>query len=301
MCYRVIYCCRIQYSISNNSISSHFQVRLFGEPRVKRLTVFVKGNVDVHDSLHSCRMGGKLLWNGLNAALRPRYPATTARVRHETWARSDALLASEGFVPDAIAARDLKLGAYPAASQFSRALLETTADVVILSIQPDIATAMVRHTQDGFLFYPNDSQHWSSDDRQWLKSEFTATGPLALETSMANLETIVAAIRRHRDVPILIYNVSPIVPGEMIHCHLGLDETFSNRIRRFNLGLADLSRRTGVSIIDIDTLVARHGADVMKIDAVHLTPKAYRLVAEEVVRVLYDIGVLEDIQQGVPA
>jgi lysophospholipase L1-like esterase len=39
----------------------------------------------------------------------------------------------------------------------------------------------------------------------------------------------------------------------------------------------------------------------MKIDAVHLTPKAYRLVAEEVVRVLYDIGVLEDIQQGVPA
>jgi lysophospholipase L1-like esterase len=71
-------------------------------------------------------------------------------------------------------------------------------------------------------------------------------------------------------------------------------------MRRFNLGLADLSRRTGISIIDVDTLVARHGADMMKIDAVHLTPEAYRLVAEEVVRVLDDIGVIEGVQQGVP-
>jgi hypothetical protein len=268
---------------------------------VKRITLFAKGNVDIHDSLHSCRIAGKLLWNGLNEALKHRHPSVTARLRHETWARSDALLASEGFVPDAVTARELELGAYPATSQFSRALLETTADVVILSIQPDIATAMVRHTRNGFLFYPSDSHRWSADDRQWLKSEFKATGPLALETSMANLHAIVAILRRHRDVPILIYNVSPIIPGEMIHCHLGLDETFSDRMRRFNLGLADLSRRTGISIIDVDTLVARHGADMMKIDAVHLTPEAYRLVAEEVVRVLDDIGVIEGVQQGVPA
>ena len=268
---------------------------------MKRLTLFVKGNVDVHDSLHSCRIGGQLLWNGINDALRQSHPGITARLRHETWARSDALLASTGVVPEAIAARNLALGAYPAASQFSRAIFETTADAVVLSVQPDIATGLVRHRQDGTLFYASDYDTWSADDRQWLKSEFAATGPLDLETSMANLEAMIDEIRRSRDVPILIYNVSPIIPGEMIHCYQGLDETFSNRIRRFNLGLAGLSERTGISIIDIDTLVARHGADTMKLDAVHLTPQAYRLVAEEVVRVLEDLGILEDIEEGVRA
>jgi lysophospholipase L1-like esterase len=205
------------------------------------------------------------------------------------------LLASDGSVPDVLASRKLDLGAYPPASQFSRALTDLTADVVILSILPDVATALVRHRDRGFLFYPNGAEKWSAEDRQWLSSEFVATGPLPVEASMANLATIIDRIRRHRDVPILIYNVSPVVPGELIHCHLGLDETYSDRMRRFNAGLVELSRRKGISIIDVDTLVAQHGAATMKLDAVHLSPKAYRLVAEEVVRVLDDLGVFDEV------
>jgi len=265
---------------------------------VRRLTLFVKGNVDVHDSLHSCRIGGQLLWNGINDVLRQGHPGVTARVRHETWTRSDALAGSTGVVPEAIASRNLPLGVYPAASQFSRAVFDTSADAVILSVLPDIATGLMRHKDDGFLFYAADLNGWTANDREWLKSDFTPTGFLDFEASMANLEAIVEEIRRDRDVPILIYNVSPIIPGETIHCYLGLDETFSNRIRRFNLGLVGLSERTGVSIVDIDALVARHGADTLKLDAFHLTPQAYRLVAEEVVRVLDDLGVLEDVNEG---
>ena len=220
---------------------------------------------------------------------------------HETWTRSDALLQSPGSAPVELVERDLALGAYPAASQFSRALLDTAADVIILSILPDIATHLMRHKQTGFLFYPNGVEAWSAQDRQWLATEFTATGPLPLDASMANLEALIAQLRQDRDVPILIYNVSPVVPGEMIHCHLGLDEVYSDRIRRFNLGLVDLSRSSGISIIDVERLVAQHGAATMKLDAVHLSPQAYRLVAEEVVRVLGDIGVFEDLAKGATA
>jgi lysophospholipase L1-like esterase len=39
--------------------------------------------------------------------------------------------------------------------------------------------------------------------------------------------------------------------------------------------------------------LARHGAEALKIDPMHLTPQGYRLVAEEVVRVLDDLGVLD--------
>jgi hypothetical protein len=258
---------------------------------VKRLTLFVKGNVDVHDSLHSSRVGGEVLWNGINEVLRGRADAV-ARLRHETFTRSDALLAATGMVPSEIAERQLSLGTYPAPSQFSSALFETSVDAVVLSILGETASGLFRHNRDGFLFYPSDAESWSVNDRSWLKTEFTRTGLIDVETSMNNLRQIVDRIRAHTDVPILIYNVSSIIPGETVHCLQGLGEIYSTRCRRFNLGLADLSEQTGVSIIDVDTIIGRAGADDFKLDATHLTPDGNRLVAEEVVRVLDDLGLI---------
>ncbi len=261
---------------------------------VKRLNLFVKGNVDVHDSLHSCRIGSELVWNGVNEILRLTHPGCLARIRHETWNRSDALLQAEGRVPDELALRHLPLGAYPEESQFSRAIFESKADAIILSTQPDIAAGLMRHRREGFLFYANDHEAWNPADRQWLQTEFEATGRLEVAQSMANFEAIIVRIRERSEAPILIYNLSAITPGETIHCHLGLGEAYSTRIRRFNLGLIELSERTGISIIDVDSLLARQGADGLKLDMVHLTPAGYRLVAEEVVRVLGESGLLDD-------
>jgi hypothetical protein len=70
-----------------------------------RLVLFAKGNLDLRDSLHSLIIGDQLLWNGLNEIVRARFPGTTIRLRHETWTRSDALLASAGDVPLELAER----------------------------------------------------------------------------------------------------------------------------------------------------------------------------------------------------
>ncbi len=256
-----------------------------------RRTLFVKGNVDVHDSLHSCRIAGEFVWNGINEVLRASHPGCIVRLKHETWTRSDALLHSDGTVPQEIASRQLPLGAYPAHSQFSRALFETKADAIILSIQSDIATALVKHKHTGFMLYPSEMERWNVVDRQWLTSEFETVGELDVATSMANLSRIIEKIREQTEAPILIYNMSPITPGEKIHCHEGIGEAFSTRVRRFNLGLIELSAAKGISIVDIDSLLARNGADALKLDVIHLTPQGYRLVAEEVVRILEDAGV----------
>jgi hypothetical protein len=261
---------------------------------MRRLTFFIKGNVDVHDSLHSCRIGGGLAWNGINEVLRASHPGCLARMKHETWTRSDALLQSDGTVPEALGCRQLPLGVYPAASQFSRAIFETKADAIVLSIQPDIATGLVKHKREGFLLYPSESGRWSADDRQWLKTDFEPVRNLDVAESMANLTLLIEKIREQSEAPILIYNMSPITPGETIHCHQGIGEAYSTRIRRFNLGLIELSEKTGISIIDVDSLLARKGADALKLDTIHLTPAGHRLVAEEVVRVLEDLGVLEE-------
>lgn len=256
-----------------------------------RLKVFAKGNLDVRDTLHSMRVGSELRWNGINEIVRARFPSTVVQVVHETWSRSDALLAATGDVPRELSERALPLGAFPLPAQFSRRAFEPGPDAIVLSVQPDITVTLARHRREGYLFHPAQSDSWTEADRRWLRDEFAFEGLLDVAASMRNFERIVARIREGTSAPILVYNVSAVVPGETVHCHLGLGDTLATRIRRFNLGLAELSQRTGISVIDVDRVVARAGADAAKVDAIHLTAAACRQVAEETVRVMDDLGV----------
>lgn len=259
---------------------------------MKRLTIFAKGNLDLRDSLHSLRLGGEVKWNGINEVLRAAHPGVLARIRHETWTRSDALLAADGAIPAAFEGRDLPLGAHPLEAQFRPAVFEQDADVVVLSIQPDVCVSLLRHKRDGFLFFPSHWEAWAQADRDWLRTEFVREPPLDVEQSMANFEQILARLRERSQAPVLIYNLSAVTPGERVHDHQGMDELFSTQARRFNLGLIELSRRTGASIVDVDSVVARGGADRLKYDTLHLTGDGCRAVAEAVAEVLEDHGLL---------
>lgn len=257
---------------------------------MQRLTILAKGNADVAASLHMLREDGTVTWNGINEALRQRGEATRARVVHETMARSDAWLASSGEVPAALAQRELPLGAYPPAMQFSSRAWEAAADVVVLSIQPDVMNRLVRHRGDGHLLYPHDVDRWPEGERTSLGECYEPVPPLTPEQSMAGIEQIVVRLRQVGDPAILVFNMSPFVPGELLHSHAGIAETLGNRIRRFNLALCDLSRRTGISIVDVERILAGAGAERLKLDAVSFTAEGCRLVAEEVVRVLGELG-----------
>ncbi len=260
---------------------------------MKRLTLFAKGNADLHDSLHSYRESGVVRWNGVNEIVRERFPGISIRLRHETLARTDVLLQADGAAPDGLAARAWALGAFPLASQCSTAVFETAADAIIFSAQPDATTTMWRHKTFGRLFYPYDVAALAPAARDWLAAHYEQSGMLSAAQSMVHFEAIIDRLRARTAAPILIYNVSATVPGETVHSLQGLGETFTTRIRRFNVMLAELSEKTGVSIVDVDTVLARRGVDQMKLSALHLTAEGHRIVAAEVVRVLADLGLFQ--------
>jgi hypothetical protein len=263
---------------------------------MSRLVIFAKGNLDVKDTLHSLTINGQVLWNGVNEIVRTRFAGKTIRVRHETWTRSDALLAATGDVPGELAERKLELAPYPLRSQFSKELFESIADVFVLSLQPDVTTTLFRHRTTGHLFYACNWEKWLIEDRRWFQHNFIEAAALDVEHSMRNFASIVQKIRARSQAPILVYNLSSVIPGETIYNYEALDECYSTRIRRFNLALIELSRQTGISIVDVDRVVARIGADRVKLDAVHLNAEGCRLVSEEVVTILEDLGVLTEAE-----
>jgi hypothetical protein len=254
--------------------------------------LFLKANVDVVDSLHSCRLGGQLRWNGINEILRDRHPGTLIRLHHETSTGFLPLREAGGQPPLEVAERAHLLGSFSAASQYSTAIYRTEVDAIVMSIQPELQVAVHRHRSDGYLMHAADAAAWPTQDQDWLRRYFTPGEPPDAAASVAAFEALFERIRHHTDAPILVYNMSPIIPGERIHCFQGFEDIFSTQIRRFNLGLLELSEKLGISVVDVEGVLARAGADRLKLDAVHLTPEGYRMVAEEVVRVLEDLALL---------
>jgi hypothetical protein len=257
---------------------------------MRRLNLFLKGNVDLRDTLLFSCLGGKLQWNGLNEVLRQDFPGHLVRIRHETWTRSDALTASDGTIPGGLGARSLPLHAYPLESQFSRKVFEIPSDVVVLSVQPDIFNNLLRHRRDGYPFYAPGVSQWTESDQRWLRGNFEDIGHLDVGTSMKNLARICQEARDSAGARVLVYTVPAAVPGIQIHHYHGLGETLPARIRRFNLALVDLAQELDISVVDVDALVACAGAERVQFGPVHFTAEGCRLVAQEVARILKDLG-----------
>jgi hypothetical protein len=259
--------------------------------------IFARGNADVRDSLLWSRVGGVLQWNGINEVLRASYPGVIARVKHETCARIDLLpLPGETLsCPSEALARRLPSGAHPIARQHRSALFDAPADAVVLSLQSTVVNFLVRHKREGWLLLPDDIDAWDPDSRAWLQSECENAPSVPLETIMKRLEQLVDAVHERLGAPVLVYNLSPVVPGEQMHSWLGAEDALGLRVRRFNLGLAELSTRCDFSIVDVERIVACAGAARLKVDLVHLTDEGLRLVAAEVARILAHRGCFDPV------
>lgn len=256
--------------------------------------IFAKGNVDVRDSLLWSRVNGVVEWNGINEVLRLRHPGVLAKVKHETCARLD-LIPLPGEVPlepPVEVARRLPSGAHPIERQHCTAMFDQPADIVVMSLQSAATNALVRHRRDRWLLLPDEIESWDPAPREYLERECEYAGLADIGTTLERLERLILAIEEKLGSHVLVYNLSPVIPGERTHCWVGAEDSIALRVQRFNLALAELSARLGFSIVDVERIVACSGADRLKIDLFHLTAEGWRLVAEEVVRILEDRGCL---------
>jgi hypothetical protein len=130
-----------------------------------------------------------------------------------------------------------------------------------LSLQSAVLSSLVRHRRDG----------WDVASRPWVQSECESVGLAPIEPTLQRLEQLIDAVRERLGVPVLVYNPSPVIPGERTHCWLGADDALGLRVRRFNVGLVELSTRQDFSIVDVDRLMACAGAERLKVDMVHLS------------------------------
>ena len=145
---------------------------------------------------------------------------------------------------------------------------------------------LLRHRASGQLFYPGLTSTLSAELRTRLQAACEVVPLLTPEQSLDNLAGIVERLRQGSRAPILVYNLSTVVPGDDADNYHGLGETLTTRIKRFNLALVDLSTRCDIAVVDVDRLTARLGADRLKLDSVRLNCAGSRLVAADVVRIL---------------
>ncbi|HEY1725742.1 MAG TPA: SGNH/GDSL hydrolase family protein [Steroidobacteraceae bacterium] len=259
-----------------------------------RLNLFLKGNLDVSDALFGQRVSGRADWNGVNELLRAASRAVTVRLRHEVSIGFAAHAAAQGNVPREVTDRAALLGPFTPAAQFSGSAFTAPHAALVLSIQADLFVPLVRHRTLEYLMHPYELKRWPASDMEWLKSNFVPEPAPTAARSIENLGRVIHRYRRSSDAPILVFNVSSVVPGETIHDYTGATDVMSQRIRRLNCALVDASAELGFSIVDVDRIVAQFGARHLKFDPIHFNAEGCRLVCEETLRILDDHGVLPE-------
>jgi hypothetical protein len=263
-----------------------------------RLNLFLKGNLDVCDTLFGQRLPGNTSWGGINQIFRASERAVTVRVRHEPSIGFAAHAAANANVPRELADRAALFGPFTPAVQFSDAAFKWPHAALVMSLQADICVPLLRHRTLGYLIHPYELKAWPAADLDWLKGEFMPEPAPRVERSMEDLGRVIDRYRRTSDAPVLVFNMSSVVPGETIHRYQGAADAMSQRVRRFNCALVDASSELGFSIVDVDRITAEYGARHVKFDPMHLNAEGCRLVCEQVVKILDDYDVLADGQHA---
>lgn len=111
----------------------------------------------------------------------------------------------------------------------------------------------------------------------------------------ADLMSVISAIKQRAGAHILIANASTIAPGVAVHDYSKEDgEPFSLAAHRMAYMLVRVSHAEGISIVDVDTLLAGLGGAEHVQAAMRYSDRASSVVADEIVRILEDYGFFDE-------
>jgi hypothetical protein len=272
----------------------------------ERLGIYINGNDDITDSVLSVSEGGRKIDRGLRDWLQEQYNgAFDVELVHEPSGRSDLLLqqlemeslprdlAEQGFDDHLIA------------TQFRSRLWQSQGeiDVVVFSIQPEVAHNLWRHREQGYLFYPPPrwEEEWTPFQKGWLQEQFSPLGLLGVEQFKEIFGRLIREVKGRLGSHIIAYGASSFDPDHHTHNYHGLEDPPALRIDKFNLALMQLSASEGVSIIDVDRIIALLGGARHVNKLFDYSGVACEAVGQEFLRVLADIGFFENrplVMQG---
>ena len=261
--------------------------KLGGQPRLRLLA---QDSPDVRVSLLGPEVD-EPAGSRLDLAIRERYDGRhTAEVVLDpelTWRLQACALGLA--VPEADAAnRQGRAG-----GEAQRATLRGV-DVVVLTGQAMLTEAWWRHRASGHLVMPPGDwmSSWSEPRKAWLRAHCAPVGPPTVAELAASLRGLTAEVKDEVGAHLLFYNCSPIDPSDDVFNYHRRPETMVERIRKLNLLLLKLSVVTGISIIDVERVVATLGMAEVP-ERLCYSERAAAAIGEEVLRVLDDIGFFE--------
>ena len=89
---------------------------------------------------------------------------------------------------------------------------------------------------------------------------------------------------------VVALNGSTVVSDDNTHNYHGVDTTMSERVRRLNLGLVQVSSKTGMSVVDVDRIVAEKGAGENVSGTLDYSDVIVEEVRREFARIASEIG-----------
>jgi hypothetical protein len=259
--------------------------------------LFIKGNEDLVDSLLSRADGGSRLEKGINVCVAEAYEGKfTLEVIRETAVTTDVLLQQLNGVSFPGAWREQGLDDDFLTAQFNSNLLNEEADIIVLSILPDLLFPRWRHQGDGVLICPplDWQQRWSSEQRDWFMQNFSLVGKMQADEYKENMTQLVQMLKEKTPAHIILMGASSFDPDDMTHNLHGIEDPQTLRILRFNLVMLQLSQESGVTIIDVDRILAEMGCGEHVNHLFNYSDETYKTICEEYVRVLTDVSFFEE-------
>jgi len=262
----------------------------------ERLRIFVKGDRDLIDSLLARPAGGGRLERGLPELIEEMHNGSIKLdLIHEPCGHSELLWQQlEGLsFPEELRRHGLADDFVEA--QFQSRLLAEPVDLVVLSIQPEVTQALWQKRPEGYLICPPPrwEQDWSAEQQQWFRDHFEPVGRLGVEQYKEHFRPLFQHLKEQLGVHVIVLGCSSYDPDDLTHRYYGRAETQSERALQLNLALYQISTLDGLSVVDVDRLVAELGGREHVAEAFRYSTRAYEEILKEFLRVVEDIGFFE--------
>ena len=263
----------------------------------RSISVFLKGSEYLGDPLLAIAEGGRKLAKGLRQQVSEVYAGRfEVDILQEHSGPAELLLEPS---LTAWSGSDSSAGTEdnPGPMDFTSPtrLFQRGSDVVVFSLEPEITRPVWIHKKTGLRVspHPDRVKEWSFDQKQWFSEHFQLQGLVPVERFRHGFSRLAADIKEKVGAHIIVFNCFTYDPADRTRNYFGIPDTYAMRALKFNLALIDISIEQGISIVDVDRILAELGGASHVTEAFRYSPQACDLIRDEFLRVLQDIGFFE--------